>query len=219
MNNADSDSTYSRVKTVTVTFDGMARDYTLVAPSAKDMAEARKDAQRIHTDTVRRLPAMAETLRTVFLLQEPPLLIEAALEAESEEFTRKAALTLVEGDPEHEAKLAVKVEAHKDARRQEMAAWTQDQLADKLVGAEVNRQLAAALHGAISDAIVVRSLHDSEGKRLFAAVEDMQAALPEAVLATLYGALLEMLTERGDAQVFPKPHISNGSITMPGDMG
>lgn len=219
MSGSQDSPNYSREKRLTVTFDSVTRDYILIAPSAKDLEEARKDAQRTQTDIVRRLPELAEAVRTVFLLQEAAILTEALLAAENGDIIREAALTLDDGEPDYQEKAAAKAEALKESRRAELAALSKAQLADKLVAAETNRQLAAAWHCAVMNAAITRALHAGDGRRLFASADEMRAALPEEVLQRLYEALGDFLHERGDAKVFPEPHTSKGWTTTPGGMG
>ncbi len=201
---------YNREKKVAITFDGVTRQFTLIALSAKDNAAAWSEAQQIYTETVKLMPGMADSIRTVCLLQNKDVLAEAVLEVEDGSILHKAALTLAEGEPDYEEKLQVKAEALKDARRAELKALAKEQLADKLVIAQVNWQLNTAWDYAVMEARIAKALYGDDGQRLFSSADRMKEALPAEVLARLCEAMAELLSERGDAQVFPEPHTSKG---------
>ena len=68
---------YSREKKITLTFDGITEEFTLVAPSAKDKEAALSEAQLIHAETVKRLTAATDMIKAVYLLHDKDLLIDA----------------------------------------------------------------------------------------------------------------------------------------------
>lgn len=210
MNNAGAFLPYSRRKQVAVEFDGVRRSFLLAALKAKDREAAQSEAQRLHADAVSRLAEAAAALQTVYLLQEQELLVAAALAGEEESLRRKAALTPVADSPDCDSRFGAGLESLRQERRGELAAKTKEALAEKLVSLEINRRIQAAWTVALLDAALAQSLVGESGEKIYPSVEAMRADLPDEVLEKLYGALEEFLAERGSAQVFPEPHISNG---------
>lgn len=210
MNKSLAGLAYRREKKLKITFDDVTQRFTLLALSAKDDTTALLEAQRIHAETVKLLPNLAESIGAVCLLQDTDTLLEAVLQTEYDQLLHKASLTLVEGEPQYEEKLTVKAEKIKETRRAELAALTKEKLAEKLVQVEVNQQLNLAWNCALLEARLVQALFNDDGQKLFSSVEQMKEVLPTEVLVQLYGAMAEFLSERGNAQVFPEPHTSNG---------
>lgn len=201
---------YTREKKLTLAFDGVTRDFIFFALSARDQEMAIIEAQEIHADTVRKLSGAEESIKKVYLLQDRELLIDEMLLAEQDRFLSKAVLTLAGDEPDYQEKMVAKAEMMKQSRRLEVAALTKEQLAEKLTSIEMNRQLQASWSSANLEAMLAKTLHNEEGQYTFASVAEMKQAMPYAALEKLYEALVEFLIERGNAQVFLKPHTLNG---------
>lgn len=201
---------FSREKKVTLTFDGTTAEFTLLAPSAKDKEAALLEAQQLHAETIKQLTEAAEAIKAVYLLQDQELLIKAALVAESEQLCQKATLTLVKDTEDYEDRLQAKVQILQEGLRLELQTVTKEQLADKLCSLEMGQQMNLSWIYSVLHANLARSLRGEAGERVFSSVEIMKESLPSEVLEKLLEELLEFLSGRGDAQVFPKPHISKG---------
>lgn len=200
---------FTRTKQITLEYDGITRDFTLQALSAMDRESALLDAQHNHAATVKLISEAGDSLREMFLLQDQDLLAEALLNTEKEQFLRKAALTLVEDEPDYAEKLAKKAEAFQEARRHELAEFPKQKLVEKMTGLEIDRLIQVAWTCAVLDASLARALRGEGGERLFSSIEEMKEILPAEVMEKLCEAFLAFTAERGNAQVFPKPHISN----------
>lgn len=210
---------YTREKQLSLTFAGETKNFVLISLAAAGQEEATAAAREIHGDTLAKLSAVEKAVRSAYFLQTGELLQAVILAAEQDEFLKKAALTLSGDEPDYQARTAAKAEQAKAARRLELARLTKEQLADKLTGLEMNRQVQLSWRSAILEATLVQALHGEERQRLFDSVQAMKQALPAEVLDKLCEALLEFLTERGTAQFFLKPHTFKDWIPTPGGMG
>ncbi len=195
---------YSRERKVTLEYNGSKQDFILIAFSAKDKAEARREAWQIQAETVKRTPELEETLRRVYLVQQADALIEVVLETERELFLSEAASTLGEDDPEYDAKLADNAGMLAEARRDELKGFSKEELANKLVNSAMTRILTISRQEAGCYAMLARVLHDENRGRLFSSVDDMTEALPLEVLDKLSEAQAELISERGDERDFAK---------------
>jgi hypothetical protein len=199
---------YHREKNVSIQFGNTTQDFILVAISAKGKEMMMADAQKIHAHTVKLLSEAAESIRSIYRLQDTELLTEAMLQAEYETFLAKVALTLAGDEADSRDRIEAKAEMMMHARRAELLEMDREQLVDKLVSLEMERQVHSAWACAVLDATLVQVLHDENWQRLFASVEEMKTSLPPEVLEKLYETLVDFLSERGNAQVFLKPHTS-----------
>lgn len=197
---------YSREKQVTLTLEDEAKDFVLWSLSAKAQEMALKEAQEIHSNTIETLTSAEKVIRSVYLLQDIDLLKEALLDSEQEEFSKKASLTLTGDEADYPKKIAEKAEVLKANRYLELGQLSKEQLADKLTAKEMNRQIQVSWNCAILQASLVRALRQEDGQSLFQSTEEMKQALPAEIMEKLCEVLLEFLTQRGTAQVFPKPH-------------
>lgn len=197
---------YSREKQVTLTLEDEAKDFVLWSLSAKAQEMALKEAQEIHSNTIETLTSAEKVIRSVYLLQDIDLLKEALLDSEQEEFSKKASLTLTGDEADYPKKIAEKAEVLKANRYLELGQLSKEQLADKLTATEMNRQIQVSWNCAILQASLVRALRQEDGQSLFQSTEEMKQALPAEIMEKLCEVLLEFLTQRGTAQVFPKPH-------------
>ncbi len=197
---------YSREKQVTLTLENEAKDFVLWSLSAKAQELALKEAQEIHSHTIENLTSAEKVIRSVYLLQDIDLLKEALLESEQEEFIKKASLTFTGDESDYQIKIAEKADVLKANRYLELGQLTKEQLAEKLTAKEMNRQIQVSWNCAILQASLVRALRQEDGQSLFQSTEEMKQALPAEIMEKLCEVLLEFLTQRGTAQVFPKPH-------------
>ncbi len=74
----------------------------------------------------------------------------------------------------------------------------------------MGRQVDNAWACAVLEATLARTLHDENWERVFSSIEEMRTSISPEVLETLYEALVGFLEDCGNAQVFLKPHTSNG---------
>lgn len=197
---------YSREKQVTLTLENEAKDFVLWSLSAKAQELALKEAQEIHSHTIENLTSAEKVIRSVYLLQDIDLLKEALLDSEQEEFIKKASLTFTGDESDYQIKIAEKADVLKANRYLELGQLTKEQLAEKLTAKEMNRQIQVSWNCAILQASLVRALRQEDGQSLFQSTEEMKQALPAEIMEKLCEVLLEFLTQRGTAQVFPKPH-------------
>lgn len=197
---------YSREKQVTLTLEDEAKDFVLWSLSAKAQELALKEAQEIHSHTIENLTSAEKVIRSVYLLQDIDLLKEALLDSEQEEFSKKASLTLTGDEADYPKKIAEKADVLKANRYLELGQLSKEQLADKLTAKEINRQIQVSWNCAILQTSLVRALRQEDGQSLFQSTEEMKQALPAEIMEKLCEVLLEFLTQRGTAQVFPKPH-------------
>lgn len=197
---------YSREKQVTLTLEDEAKDFVLWSLSAKAQEMALKEAQEIHSNTIETLTSAEKVIRSVYLLQDIDLLKEALLDSEQEEFSKKASLTFTGDEADYSKKIAEKADVIKANRYLELGQLTKEQLAEKLTAKEMNRQIQVSWNCAILQASLVRALRQEDGQSLFQSTEEMKQALPAEIMEKLCEVLLEFLTQRGTAQVFPKPH-------------
>lgn len=201
---------YRHEKEIAVQVDQVVRKFILIALSARDREVATIEAQRNHAPIVTLLSEAADSIRGVYLLQESDLLINAILQREQENIKAKAVLTLADDEADNREKIEAKTEAMMEARRTELITVNKEQLADKLVGLEMNHRLHDAWFYNVLEATLVKALHDENRQRIFLSVDEMKDSLITEVLDKLYEALREFLEECGNAQVFLKPHTSNG---------
>lgn len=199
---------YTREKRLELTFDGVSREFILTSLSAKDTETARREAELFYAETAQRLVGAAESIRAIYLIQDKAVLVECLLQAEAALLQHKAAATLSDDGPDYQERLQAKLQALGEARRTELSELPREELAEKLVGAEMDQRLRTAWASASLDATLALALRGPTGGRLFAAVDEMKAALPQEVLEQLYETLIQFVAERGTAQVFPKPHTS-----------
>jgi hypothetical protein len=199
---------YNREQRISIRFGNTTHDFVLIALSAKAKEIMIADAQKIHAHSVELLKEAAESMRSIYRLQDMEILIQAMLRAEHELFLAKAALTLAEDEADYREKIAAKAESMVQERRAELIQTDKEQLVNKLISFEIDRQLHNAWACAILDATLVGVLHDENWQRIFYSVDEMKAAMPPEVLEKLYEALVEFLAECANAQVFLKPHTS-----------
>lgn len=202
----ENQSLYSREKQITLTLEDEAKDFVLWSLSAKAQELALKEAQEIHSHTIENLTSAEKVIRSVYLLQDIDLLKEALLDSEQEEFIKKASLTFTGDEADYQKKIAEKADVLKANRYLELGQLSKEQLADKLTAKEMNRQIQVSWNCAILQASLVRALRQEDGQCLFQSTEEMKQALPAEIMEKLCEVLLEFLTQRGTAQVFPKPH-------------
>ncbi len=199
-----------REKEIGIELDNITRKFILIALSAKDKEMMIAQAQKNHANTVKLLTEAADSIRTVYLLQDIEILAEAMLVAEHDKFLAKAMLTLAEDEIDFEEKMKNKVEIMMNARRLDLLEANKEQLADKLVSLEMERQVHNAWAYAVLEATLARALHDENRQRVFSSIDEMKASMSHEVLETLYEALVGFLEDCGNAQVFLKPHTSKG---------
>ena len=197
---------YSREKQITLTCEDEAKDFVLWSLSAKAQELALKEAQEIHSHTIENLTSAEKVIRSVYLLQDIDLLKEALLDSEQEEFIKKASLTFTGDEADYQKKIAEKADVLKGSRYLELGQLTKEHLAEKLTAKEMNRQIQVSWNCAILQASLVRALRQEDGQCLFQSAEEMKQALPAEIMEKLCEVLVEFLTQRGTAQVFPKPH-------------
>jgi len=201
---------YNREKKIGIQFDNIARDFMLIALSAKDKEMMIAQAQKNHANAVKLLAEAADSIRTIYLLQDIEILAEAMLAVEQDKFVAKATLTLAEDESDFQEKMTAKVEIMMNARRSELLKANKEKLADKLVSLEMQRQIHHAWFCAVVEATLAMALHDENRQRIFSSIDEMKASISPEVLETLYEALVEFVAECGNAQVFLKPHTSKG---------
>jgi len=201
---------YNREKKIEIQWDNITRKIILIALSAKDKEMMIAEAQKNHANAVKLLTDAADSIRTVYLIHDIEILAEAMLAAEREKFAAKAALTVTEEKMDFREKIESKVEIMMNARRVELLKENKEKLVDKLVSAEMGRQVHNAWAYAVLEATLARILHDEHRQRLFSSVDDMKTSASAETLDKLYEALVGFLEECGNAQVFLKPHTSNG---------
>jgi len=197
---------YNREKKIAITYHDTTIEFILRALSVKDTQSVAEETQKIHAHNVALLTGATETLKSVYQLQQAELLVEAILLAEQKQYMAKAVLTLTGEEENYREKLAAKAEKIADIRRQEIRKMTKEELVEKLVSMELNRQIQAALFYAGLENALAKIVHDEKGKRLFVSADEMKDALPPAVLDKLYDEQLDFMAENGNAQVFLKPH-------------
>ena len=201
---------YNREKKIEIQWDNITRKIILIALSAKDKEMMIAEAQKNHANAVKLLTDAADSIRTVYLLHDIEILAEAMLAAEREKFAAKAALTVTEEKMDFREKIESKVEIMMNARRVELLKENKEKLVDKLVSAEMGRQVHNAWAYAVLEATLARILHDEHRQRLFSSVDDMKTFASSETLDTLYEEVVSFLEECGNAQVFLKPHTSKG---------
>jgi len=199
---------YNRERKIALQFNDTTRQFVFVALSARAKETMLSEAQQIHADTVKLFAEAAESIRSIYRLQDREILTEAMLQAEQELFFAKAALTLAGDEEDYREKIAAKAEIIMQERRTELLQSDRESLVDKLVSLEVDRRLHTAWSCAVLDATLVQTLHDENRQQLFSAVDEMKDSMPPEVLEKLYEALVDFITECGNAQVFLKPHTS-----------
>jgi hypothetical protein len=199
---------YHREKNVSIQFGNITQNFILVELSAKAKEIMMAEAQKIHTHTVKLLSEAVESIRAIYLLQDTELLTEAMLKAEYETFLARAALTLAGDEADSRDRIEAKADIMMHARRAELLEMDREPLIARLVSLEMERQLHNAWTCAVLDAILTQTLYDGNRQRLFYSVEEMKTSLPPEVLEKLYETLVDFLSERGNAQVFLKPHTS-----------
>ena len=199
-----------REKEIRIELDNITWKFILIALSAKDKEMMIAQAQKNQANTVKLLTEAADSIRAVYLLQDIEILVEAMLAAERDKFLAKATLTLAEDEIDFEEKIQAKVEIMMNARRLDLLEANKEQIADKLVSLEMERQVHNAWAYAVLEATLARTLHDEDRQRVFSSVEEMKDSISPEVLETLYEALIGFLEECGNAQVFLKPHTSKG---------
>lgn len=200
---------YSRKRKVTFSYDGMDATFVLMAPSAQTRETALQEAQYEQARVAKILLKEAENLKALYLLQEQDMLLDALLDTEEESMRNQAMLTLISDAPDFAEKLADKVIKLRTIRKEELKTIEKEKIVDQLVQHDITVQLNAVLLNTASNVLLAQVLCDESGKQLFDSVGEMKAILPAEVMEQLYDAFLEFLTERGNAQVFLKPHTSS----------
>jgi hypothetical protein len=199
---------YCRKKKITLTYDGEIQTFILVAPAARDKEAAVMEAQHEQARMAKYLAAETENLKALYLLQDRELLIGVLLDSEEEQIQEKAKLLLADDEPDLD-KLASKVELMKKARRSELDLIDTEKLVEKLIQYDINAQLRTVWINTAFNTMLAGTVCNGDGQRLFNSLIEMMAALPSEVFEKLSEAYLEFLNERGNPQVFLKPHTFN----------
>ncbi|MBP2635989.1 MAG: hypothetical protein H6Q72_1896 [Firmicutes bacterium] len=199
---------YIREKELTIQYGGTTSKFILIGLSAKDKEHMLLEAQKNHTIAVQRLSEAAQTIKSVYLMQDAESLSEAIVNTEREKYVAKAMLTMAEGETSDRETVEKKAQIIMQAAQEKLRSYSVEQLTEKLVGWEMERQFHNAWTCAVLEATLLLLLHDENRQRLFNSVEEMKIAIPCEVLDELYEATAEWLTECSEPQVFLKPHTS-----------
>jgi hypothetical protein len=200
---------YNRKKMIEIQFDNITYKLSLSALSAKDKVMMIKKAKKNHDNAIRILIKAADSMRNIYLLQDIEILAKAILAAEHQQFVAKAILTLSEDEMDFRERLENKVEIMMNARRLDLLKTNKEQLVDKLVSLEMERQIHNAWACTVLEATLAMTLHNENRERIFSTIDEMKASMSLEALETLYEVLIAFLEECGNAQVFLKPHTTN----------
>jgi SpoU rRNA methylase family enzyme len=201
---------YNREKKIEIQINDITHNFILIALSAKDKEMMVAEAQKNHANAVKLLTEAADSIRNIYLLQDIEILAEATLAAERQHFVAKATLTLAEEEIDFREKLEKKVEIMMNARRLELLKANKEQLSDKLVSLEMDRQVHNVWACAVLEATLARALHNENRELVFISIDEMKSSMSHEILEALYAALIGFLEDCGNAQVFLKPHTFKG---------
>lgn len=197
---------YNREKELDIEYDGITRKFVFIGLSAKDKEYMLAEAQKNHAVAVKQLTEVAQSIKAVYLLQDVERLAEAIVADEREKYVAKATLALAGEMKDCRETIEDKAIALMKAAQEELLTYSVEQLAEKLVGWEMEKQFHNAWSCAVLEATLFMILHDENRQRLFDSVEKMKASIPYEVLDRLYEAAVEFLVDCSNPQVFLKPH-------------